>query len=183
MRILIATVQVPFVHGGAELHAQALCDALVARGHEAELLAFPIPFQWNPPERILDQMLTCRLLDVTETSGMAVDRVIAMKFPAYLVPHPNKVVWLLHQHRTAYDLWGSPYDVLCGHANGLAVRNAIWEADRKILPEARALFANSANVARRLKHYCGLDSTPLYHPPPQRGTVLLRPGRGLLFLS
>ena len=33
------------------------------------------------------------------------DRVIALKFPAYLVPHRQKVLWILHQYRQAYDLW------------------------------------------------------------------------------
>ena len=42
--------------------------------YEAEIAA--IPFKWYPPERILDQILACRLLDITESTGMAVDRVI-----------------------------------------------------------------------------------------------------------
>jgi len=46
------------------------------------------------------------------------------------------------------------------------VRDAIEAADRKLIPEARAVFANSRNVAQRLKHFCDIDSTPLYHPPP-----------------
>ena len=55
MQILIATTQVPFVHGGAEVHARSLLEALRRAGHEAEIVA--IPFKWYPPERILDSML------------------------------------------------------------------------------------------------------------------------------
>ena len=88
MRILIATVQVPFVRGGAEIHAKGLRSALRAEGHEAEIVA--VPFKWYPPERILDHMLACRLLDLTESAGTPVDRVIGLKFPAYFVPHPHK---------------------------------------------------------------------------------------------
>ena len=94
MRILITTVQVPFVRGGAELLAEQLLGALIQAGHEAEIVA--IPFKWYPAERLLDQMLACRLLDITESAGTSIDRVIALKFPAYLMPHPNKVVWLVH---------------------------------------------------------------------------------------
>ena len=67
MRIVIATVQVPFVRGGAELLAEGLREVLQAQGHEAEIVT--IPFKWYPPERILDHMLICRLLDLTESSG------------------------------------------------------------------------------------------------------------------
>jgi hypothetical protein len=108
MRILITTTQVPFIRGGAEVHAEGLRDALRRFGHEAEILA--IPFKWYPPEKILDHMLACQLLDVTEVAGTPVDRVIGLKFPAYLIPHPNKVLWILHQHRTAYELWDHPVE-------------------------------------------------------------------------
>lgn len=163
MRILITTVQVPFVRGGAEVLAEGLHGALVRAGHEAEIAA--VPFKWYPPERILDQMLACRLLDITESTGVAVDRVIALKFPAYFIPHPSKVVWLLHQHRSAYDLWSHKFGDLVHFPNGAQVRDAIHEADRRLLPEAKAIYTIAGNVSHRLKKYCDLESTPLYHPP------------------
>src|ERR1041385_2536672 len=49
--------------------------------------------------------------------------------------------------------------------NGLEIRDAIRHADRQLIPEAKAVFANSATVAQRLKDYCGIASTALYHPP------------------
>ena len=101
MRILIATTQVPFIRGGAEAHAEGLRDALLREGHEAEIVA--VPFKWYPAEKILDHMLACRLLDLTEVAGTPVDLLIGLKFPAYLIPHPNKVVWLVHQMRQVYD--------------------------------------------------------------------------------
>jgi glycosyltransferase involved in cell wall biosynthesis len=164
MRILIATVQVPFIRGGAEVHAEGLRDALIDAGHEAEILA--IPYKWYPPEKILDHILACRLLDVSEVAGTRVDRLIGLRFPAYLIPHPNKVLWILHQHRTAYDLWDHALSDLVYYPNGSQVRDAIEHTDRTLIPEAKAVFANSQNVARRLKQFCGIDSTPLYHPPP-----------------
>lgn len=164
MRVLIATVQVPFIRGGAETHAEGLRDALLAAGHEAEILG--IPFKWYPPEKILDHILACRLLDVSEVAGTRVDRLIGLRFPAYLIPHPHKVLWILHQHRTAYELYDHALSDLVYYPNGSQVRDAIEQADRRLIPEARAVFANSQNVAQRLKRYCDIDSTPLYHPPP-----------------
>jgi glycosyltransferase involved in cell wall biosynthesis len=165
MRILITTVKVPFIRGGAELHAEGLRNALCRAGHEAEIIA--VPFKWYPPEKILDHMLACELLDVSEVAGTRVDLVIGLKFPAYLIPHPNKVLWILHQHRTAYELWDHPLSDLVHYPNGDAVRAAIQQADRRLIPQARAVFANSRNVAKRLKRFCDIESTPLYHPPPE----------------
>jgi len=163
MRVLIATVQVPFVRGGAEIHAEGLRNALHAEGHDADIIA--IPFKWYPPQRILDHILACRLLDVTESAGVPIDRVIGLKFPAYLVPHPNKVLWILHQHRTAYELWDHPLGDMIHFPDGAQIRAAIRQADRELIPQAKAVFTNSINVSRRLKKYCGIESTPLYHPP------------------
>jgi hypothetical protein len=164
MRVVIATVQVPFIRGGAEILAEGLRDAFRAHGHEAEIVT--VPFKWYPPERILDHMLACRLLDLTEVAGTPVDRIIGLKFPAYLIPHPNRVLWLLHQHRQAYDLWeNSAFGGLIGAPNGAQVRDAIYQADRRLIPEAKAIYTIAANVSRRLQYYCAVDSRPLYHPP------------------
>jgi glycosyltransferase involved in cell wall biosynthesis len=163
VRIVIATVQVPFVSGGAESHAAGLKAALEREGHEAEIVT--VPFNPAEPERIADQMLACRLLDLTEIHGTRVDRLIGLKFPAYLIPHPNKVVWVLHQHRAAYDLWDYPFEELSASPRGVIVREAIRRADQ-LLAEARTVFANSRNIANRLGHFCGINATALYHPPP-----------------
>ncbi len=168
MHIIIATTQVPFIHGGAEVHAQNLLEALRQAGHAAEIVA--IPFKWYPPERMLDAMLACRLLDLSESNGRKIDRVIGLKFPAYLIPHPEKVLWILHQHRQAYEQWDHPLSDMVYYGNGREVRDAIRLADTRLIPEARSVFTNSENVSRRLKYYCGLGSTPLYHPPSNPDT-------------
>jgi glycosyltransferase involved in cell wall biosynthesis len=164
MRVAVVTVQIPFIRGGAEVHAAGLLEALRNHGCDADIVA--IPYKHYPPERILDHMMVCRLLDLTEAFGNPINRVIALKFPAYLVPHPNKVLWILHQHRAAYEMWDHPQGGdLRRMANGRAVRDAIQQADRNLIPEARAVFTNSRRVSQRLKNGCGIESTPLYHPP------------------
>ena len=98
MKVLIVTNMAPFVRGGAELLAEHLCTQLrQTPGVSAEVLR--VPFQWEPFERIPDQMLLSLAMELTN-----VDRVIALKFPAYLIPHPSKTLWLVHQYRQAYDL-------------------------------------------------------------------------------
>jgi glycosyltransferase involved in cell wall biosynthesis len=167
MRILLATTQVPFVRGGAEVLAEGLRDALVARGHQAEIVA--IPFKWYPPERILDSLLACRLLDLSEVCGIRTDLLIGLKFPAYCIPHPAKALWIVHQHRSAYDMWAHPMSDLHLYPEGAQVREAIQQADRKLIPEARVIATISRNVSRRLQRYCGIASQPLYNPPAGAG--------------
>lgn len=164
MKILIATTGVPFIRGDAEILADNLLQALSEAGHEGELAV--IPFKDYPPGRIPDQILACRLLDLTETCGVRIDRVIGLKFPAYLIPHPNKVIWLLHQHRTAYELWDHPAaGDLIQCPDGPLIREAIRQADRALILEAKAVYTLSQNVSGRLHRYSGIASEPLYHPP------------------
>lgn len=156
MKIAVLNNCVPFLRGGAEHLADALTQKLVEYGHRAVLVR--IPFRWEPPARIVDHMLACRLMRLPN-----VDRAIALKFPAYYVPHDDKVLWLLHQFRQAYDLWGKP-EGLPESEQGLGVRNAIVQADASYLPEARKIFANSHVTAERLWKFNGLRATVLYPP-------------------
>ena len=162
--ILICTTQVPFTRGGAESHVEGLRCALLEAGYRAEIVA--LPFKWYPPGEIMRGALAWRMLDVTAANGQPVDLVIGMKFPAYLVAHERKVLWILHQHRSAYNLWGTPFDDLSTYPEGVRVREWIKHCDETFIPDARKVFANSKAVADRLKRYNNIDSEPLYHPPP-----------------
>src|SRR5205823_6448225 len=127
MRLAVCAPQVPFVRGGAEVMAEELVAALRTRDHEAELVT--VPFKWYPGARVLDQAFLWRLLDLTESDGRTIDRVIATKFPAYCVRHPNKVAWVLHQFRQAYDYDGTPLGQFSQGAEDRAVVQAIRRLD------------------------------------------------------
>lgn len=162
--ILICTTQVPLTTGGAEAHAAGLRRALVEGGYRAEIVA--LPFKWYPPTEIMRQTLAWRLLDLSEANGQRIDLVIGMKFPAYVVQHENKVLWIMHQYRAAYNLCGTPFDDLSAHPEGPGVRDFIRRCDGLFIPQARKVFANSKTVAERLQKYNRIESEPLYHPPP-----------------
>ena len=87
--------------------------------------------------------------------------VIATRFPSYLIPHPNKVVWLIHQFRQAYDLLGTPYSDFQDNPEDRAAARMIHRMDDKAFAEARAVYTISLNTAARLKKYNGLDATAL----------------------
>jgi glycosyltransferase involved in cell wall biosynthesis len=163
--VLICTTQVPFTTGGAEAHVEGLKLALIRAGHNAEVVA--LPFKWYPPAEIMRSALAWRLLDLSEANGKPVDLVIGMKFPAYLVAHPRKVLWIMHQYRAAYNLWNTPFDDLSTYPDGPQVREWIRQADNRLIPQAKRVFANSKTVADRLRRYNNIESQPLYHPPPR----------------
>jgi glycosyltransferase involved in cell wall biosynthesis len=87
-----------------------------------------------------------------------------LKFPAYYVPHDNKVLWLLHQFRQAYDLWGTPLQDLPDSPEGRRIRETIIRSDNVFLPECRAIYTNSEVTATRLRQFNGFDSFVLYPP-------------------
>lgn len=163
MRILLCGAQVPFARGGAELLLESLRTELVARGHEVDQVA--IPYSWQERIDVLRSGLVWRLLDLEKVAGERVDLVIATRFPSYLVRHPNKVVWLVHQLRQAYDLKGTPYSDFTDSPRDRRVVEMLRTMDRRTLGEARALFSISRNTAERLAQHNGLQAQVLYPPP------------------
>jgi glycosyltransferase involved in cell wall biosynthesis len=164
MRIAVCSPQVPFARGGAEILAERLTEELQARGHEADLVT--IPFKWYPGERVLTHALLWRLVDLEEVDGRKVDLVIGTKFPSYVVRHPNKVVWLVHQFRQAYELDRTPLGQFDESPKDRALRRKLHELDGIALGEARRLCSISRNVSDRLRANLGLEAEVVL-PPPQ----------------
>ena len=69
--VLVCEAQVPFVHGGAEIHVRELVRELRERGYLAELVS--VPFKWYPKEEILPHAAAWR------------ERIMAM--PGFALPY------------------------------------------------------------------------------------------------
>jgi len=161
--ILVCEAQVPFVRGGAEYHVRELVEQLRARGYDTELVS--VPFKWYPKTEVLAHAAAWRLLDLSESNGRVIDLVIATKFPSYFARHPNKVAWLIHQHRAAYELAGTPFSDFSHTDPDVALRERLIELDTAMLGECRRVFTNSRNTATRATRFNGVAAEPLYHPP------------------
>jgi glycosyltransferase involved in cell wall biosynthesis len=173
MRIAVCHPQTPFVRGGAETHAEQLVRALREAGHEADLVL--VAGKWYPGAELVHQMAVWRSMELSESNGLPIDAVIPLKFPAYLIQHERKVVWLIHQHRTAYELWDHPqFADLARQKDAVLVRDTIHVADRVALGEAKRVFTNSKNVQRRLWDSLRIPSEPLYHRSPLTEDLLGR---------
>jgi glycosyltransferase involved in cell wall biosynthesis len=165
--VLILAAQAPFIVGGAEILVTELRKNLERRGFRVDVAN--VPFKWYPVSELVRQALAWRLLDVTESNGTPIDLVIPTKFPTFLARHPRKVAWLFHQHREAYDLFGTAYCSFTDSPEDRQVRSAIHTIDTTSLGECRAIFTISRNVADRLSRYNGLPGTALYPPPQHLG--------------
>ncbi len=167
MKVLIVNNAVPFTWGGAEELALNLAREINARkGMEAEVMR--VPFAWQPKERLVAEILLNRSLHIHN-----VDRVIALKFPAYYVNHHAKTIWLLHQFRQAYDLLDNGQSFLTPEIDG-DILTAIREADNDCFDGARKVFANSPVTKGRLKRYNDRQCEVLY--PPLNDAALFEPG-------
>lgn len=164
MKVAITSVQSPFVAGGAEFHAQGLLKAIRMEGYDADIIT--APFHFGPASKVSQSMRYWENQSFEYFDSIKVDLVICLKFPTYLLQHDNKVLWLLHQYRSVYDLWdlnkNSGYkSSFLDKINRLKIRRK----DTKYIREIKRRFTNSQNVSNRLLKYNKIDSIPLYHPP------------------
>jgi glycosyltransferase involved in cell wall biosynthesis len=164
MRIAIATVQVPFISGGAELMTLGLMSALREFGHQVEVVS--MPFRFGPQSAVRASMDMWKAQDFTHFDCGRVDEVIALKFPAFYLRHANKKVWLMHQHRSVYELFDTQYGDRSEDSQSIALRHEIHASDTAALREAADVFTISRTVSDRLLAFNGIKSTPLYQPPP-----------------
>jgi glycosyltransferase involved in cell wall biosynthesis len=119
-----------------------------------------LPAWVAPPQTVLENVLAAHF---TRISGF--DRLIGLKFPSYYVPHEDKVLWVLHQHRPAYELWRSEFQQeLPDTVEGRYLRRVIIDADNRLLREARRVYSISQVVARRMSRFNGVEPTVLYPP-------------------
>lgn len=149
---LIAPSGVPFVVGGAEKlwwglsgHVNRCTD------HAMELIKLPSPEHdfWSIA-RSYEQF---SLLDLQHF-----DAVISTKYPAWMVQHPNHVVYLQHTLRGLYDTY--PKGMSLQPPRLPPALQALWRlldapsCDRALLPE---IFAR----VRALQHDAGVDPQAL----------------------
>ena len=95
---IVAPSPVPLRLGGAERHWEALARTLGSRGIATDLVKLPVR-EYTLVD-LLDAYEQFALLDLSH-----VDLVITGKYPAWMVSHPNHVVWMLHPLRGLYDTY------------------------------------------------------------------------------
>lgn len=174
MRVVVASTHVPFIYGGATKIVDDTRDALRAAGHEVDVVSFPV---WEHWDQLPGQLLAMRLFNLTESC----DRLIAIRTPSHLLRHPSKVVWFLHHHRGAYDLWGTEFQDIPDTPDGRQVRDLIKHADDVGLAESVATFCNAETTRDRLQRYSGVTAEVLLPPLSDAGAYRWAPDDGYVF--
>lgn len=159
MNIVIPSIHTPFVRGGDYLMTRGLKTALEASGHRVEIIRFP--FDYCSVPAISELMDFCARQNFEHFNGHPVDKVVALQFPAYYVQHPDRVLWLMHQHRPVYDL----YDPAQANDELRHLKQKIQTYDDRAFERFSTRFAMSRNIADRLSVFNGISAVPLYHPP------------------
>lgn len=172
MRIaLVSPTPVPPTYGGQDRLLEGLHAALDAR-HPTDLLTIPVDERTR--EGCLRGYHDFHHLDLS-----AYDRVVTYKAPAYMVRHPNQVLYLSHRMRVFYDLWQD------GDAEHRRMRDLIRFLDDQALDARRLpfIFTVGETVTRRLRQFGNIASVPVHHPttfhalPPAPGEYFLSVGR------
>lgn len=155
MKVLIVNSMAPFIRDGVDELASHLQRNLSAVGHEAEVMR--IPFQEEPASRIPSQMLMVRAFELSN-----VDRVIALNFPAYLIRHPRKTLWLLQpQACNMFDMGQSDLPPAIGDEQ---LRVYVRRADSEAFAESRHVFVSSQAMQQSLRQYNSFDADVLLPP-------------------
>jgi len=136
LNVLIVDSMTPFAGGDHDLVVEPLAGELVALGHDTEVLRIPISSE--PAERALSQVLLMRWLEIEY-----VYHVIALGYPACLVRHERKTVWIHFENRSPQLPPGFLHPDSAGAHVNMPSAQTMTETLKQALTEARNLFVDS----------------------------------------
>lgn len=160
---LVAPSGVPFIVGGAEKLWWGLAQHVNRHtAHEMELIKLPSPE--HSFAALCESYERWSRLDLGHF-----DAVISTKYPAWMVAHPNHIVYLQHKLRGLYDTY--PADMPAKPARLPAEAQALWKSvqnpdhSRNQLPElfglARELITSTALSPQELAELTALPGPML----------------------
>ena len=115
-----------------------------------------MPLVESPPHLITNHILAARLMDLNQSGAGRIDMCIGLEIPGLL--YSARQQGRLDASSNARRIRSGTVRPSELHLTeqGRAVREAVVQADNHYLPEARRVYTNSKNVAKRLLRYNGL---------------------------
>ena len=159
---VVAPTAVPYVFGGAERLHGGLTAALREQGHDARLIE--VGSRESNLQELVETYESFSKLDVS-----AFDLVITGKYPAWMIEHPNHVVYMLHALRGLYDTYHVFQQPLEGTYQDKAVSGFREWLDQDLTRvDLPALFDRCRELIQRL----GIDHQVLRFPGPLARTIV-----------
>jgi glycosyltransferase involved in cell wall biosynthesis len=178
--IIVLGVCVPHTSGGQEALIRTLCEQLKLRGHRVANI--DIPTHIDSHLDLIKELKIVENISLNEFAGYKTDLVIATKFPSYFSKATKKSVWLVHQHRPAYDLYGTQFTDFSDSPRSEMVRRYLYKADSLVLSQADYVAGISKNVVERTFNFNGIKSDVLYPPLPAGGKYYNLPSNNYILL-
>jgi glycosyltransferase involved in cell wall biosynthesis len=151
MKIAIVGTSPGNSYGGTEVLLEKLIEVLEFAEHDVKAIYLEAKF--GNPNEIIESVGSFENLDLS-----AFDVVIALRFPAYYVKHPRKIVWLLHQFRPLGDMYETEFGFGYSIEN-LNTRNQLRKMDQISLGQlGNRLRVNSHITSKRLLISTGIQS-------------------------
>lgn len=157
MRVALLNTMSPYVRGGAEISVDDTENKMKEYGHDVSVFRLSLSDDYGA--KMIASAVAARALRFD-----SYDRVICFKYPTFCISHPRKVIWACHQLRQVYDLWGIPPYGLMPDPGTNAIKAITTFIDNKCISEARHIYTNGMQTAKRLKRFNGISAVPL-NPP------------------
>lgn len=138
---------------GESIFVDGIGSAMRDIGFEVETI--PVPHDESSYEAVSDTYARYGALDLHGFDG-----VICSNIPACLVPHRNKVCYLLRTAREFYDMFDMMHEAPAPEQRRL--RRHIQDLDREALKKVGEVFVAGYEIRGRLLKYLGADSEVLY---------------------
>lgn len=157
VKVAIASTFVPFAANPYRGLVVALEEALRLEGHQTEVVLLP---QVDVPDRLISQILAFRLVGLE-----SVDRLICLRPQAHMIPHRNKVVWLLDGLLAGVEQWkfgGYPIK----HTRDRGQLDAVRTSDKRCFDECKTVFVGSPSLKKSMLSVHAIGSVLLRPPLP-----------------
>lgn len=141
--------------GGAERFYSGLVKSLSSKGCEVKLVYLTV-------DESNFENIQKGYRDFADLDLASYDLVISTKAPAYVVNHPNHILYLVHTVRVFYDM----FDHVFPHANDVLKAQRAWihEQDTEAFKSIGRRFSIGREVSARLERWNGVSAEVL-HPP------------------
>lgn len=127
-----------------------LVPLLKEKGHIVD--DFSLPYS-EELDTLSDQIYAMRMIDTSEC-----DALITLGFPACMLEHPNKYVFLFATHPFIVEIGGVNDDNILNEQNDLKIKKAILNSQNSILQNAKEILCDSALLKDNLESKVGLKA-------------------------